>query len=55
VNVVSYIGTALPTIGLGVAAQQMGMQNATTAFIVVVAALVLLALAGLPQTQEPLA
>jgi MFS family permease len=50
VNVVSYVGTALPTIGLGLAAQQMGMQNATTAFIVVVAALVLLALAGLPQT-----
>ena len=50
VNVVSYVGTALPTIGLGLAAQQMGMQNATTAFIVVVALLVLLALAGLPQT-----
>lgn len=50
VNVVAYVGTAVPTIGLGVAAQQMGMQNATTAFIVVVAALVLLALAGLPQT-----
>ena len=51
VNVVSYVGTAVPTIGLGVATQQMGMQNGTTAFIVVVAALVLLALAGLPQTS----
>jgi len=49
VNVVSYVGTALPTIGLGLATQQLGMQNATTAFIVVVAALVLLALANLPQ------
>jgi MFS family permease len=53
VNVVSYVGTAVPTIGLGVAAQQLGMQNATNAFIVVVAALVLVALAGLPHTPTP--
>ncbi|MFC6094649.1 MFS transporter [Saccharothrix lopnurensis] len=46
VNVVAYIGTAFPAIGLGLAVDAVGTRGATTAFIVAVGTLVLVALAG---------